>query len=244
MIRATAIERIAHIGSENLRWNWLYKIAAAAALISALLIPIQILVFIIWPPPLQGSAADWFALFQKNQLVGLVDLDLLLVVDNVLLIPIFLALYILLRRTSESTMVVATALGFTGIMMYIASNPAVEMLSLSEKYAAAITDADRMILLAAGQALVAGWQGTAFQVAYLLGSIAGIAVGFVMLQSSDFSKVTAYMIILANVVGFGLYIPVVGVYISVFSVLFLEIWYILLGQKLVVLGQSGGRRDD
>jgi hypothetical protein len=85
MIRATAIERIAHIGSENLRWNWLYKIAAAAALISALLIPIQILVFIIWPPPLQGSAADWFALFQKNQLVGLVDLDLLLVVDNVLL---------------------------------------------------------------------------------------------------------------------------------------------------------------
>jgi hypothetical protein len=141
-------------------------------------------------------------------------------------------------------MVVATALGFTGIMMYIASNPAVEMLSLSEKYAAAITDADRMILLAAGQALVAGWQGTAFQVAYLLGSIAGIAVGFVMLQSSDFSKVTAYMTILANVVGFGLYIPVVGVYISVFSVLFLEIWYILLGQKLVLLGQSGGRRDD
>jgi hypothetical protein len=65
-----------------------------------------------------------------------------------------------------------------------------------------------------------------------------------MLQSSDFSKVSAYMIILANVVGFGLYIPVVGVYISVFSVLFLEIWYILLGQKLVVLGQSGGRRDD
>jgi len=48
-------------------WNWLYRIAAAAALISALFIPIQVIVFIIWPPPLEGTAIDWFRLFQLGQ---------------------------------------------------------------------------------------------------------------------------------------------------------------------------------
>jgi hypothetical protein len=45
------------------------------------------------------------------------------------------------------------------------------------------------------------------------------------------------MAILGNAVGLGLYVPVVGVYISVFSVLFLEVWYILIGRRLQQLGR-------
>jgi hypothetical protein len=216
-------------------WHWLYRTGGIAALISALLIPIQVIVFIVWPLP--STVMDWFTLLQENRLAGLVDLDLLLVADNVLLVPIFLALYMLLRRANESVMAIATALGFLGIAMFIASNPAFEMLSLSNHYAAATTDAQRSIFLAAGQAMLATWQGTAFQTAYFLGSVAGIAVGVVMLQSGIFGKMTAYMAILANAVGLGLYIPMVGVYISVFSVLFLEIWYILVARRLFQLGQ-------
>src|SRR5688500_4899524 len=86
----------------NAAWKRLYRAAGAAALISAVFIPIQVMVFILWPPPLEGTASDWFTLFQDNKLVGLLNLDLLLVADNVLLVPIFLALYVLLRRASES----------------------------------------------------------------------------------------------------------------------------------------------
>lgn len=223
--------------STDPRWRLLYRLAGAGALISAVFIPIQVLVFIIWPPPLEGTAVDWFALFQDNPLVGLLDLDLLLVADNVLLVPIFLSLYVLLRRDSESVMAIATAFGFLGIVFFIASNPAFEMLSLSDQYAAATTEAQRSTFLAAGEAMLATWQGTAFQAAYILGSFAGIAVGAVMLRSAVFSNVTGWMAILGNAVGLGLYVPVVGVYISVFSVLFLEIWYILISRRLFQLAR-------
>jgi hypothetical protein len=138
-------------------------------------------------------------------------------------------------------MAIATALGLLGIAMFIASNPAFEMLALSNQYAAATTDAQRSIFLAAGQALLATWQGTAFQVAYVLGSVAGIAIGMVMLRSSSFGKVTASMGILANAVGLGLYLPMIGVYIAVFSVVFLEVWYILVARTLFQLGRVEGK---
>jgi len=224
--------------STDPRWRRLYRLAGAGALISAVFIPIQVLVFIVWPPPLEGTAADWFALFQDNPLVGLLDLDLLLVADNVFLVPIFLALYVLLRRDGESVMAIATALGFLGIAFFIASNPAFEMLSLSDPYATATSEAQRSTFLAAGEAMLATWQGTTFQAAYILGSVAGIAVGAVMLRSAVFSNLTGWMAILGNAVGLGLYVPVVGVYISVFSVLFLEIWYILLARRLFQLGRG------
>jgi hypothetical protein len=222
------------------RWNWLYKVGGAAALISAIFIPIQVIVFLTWPPPLEGTISDWFALFQQNRLVGLIDLDLLLVADNVLLIPILLALYIVLRRASESVMALATAFGLVALVLFIASNPAFQILSLSEEYAAATTDAQRSVLLAAGQVMISTWQGTAFQVAYVLGAVSGIAIGAVMVRSG-FSKVTGYMGLLGNALGLGLYVPIIGVFIAIFSVLFLEVWYILIARRLFQLGQDERR---
>jgi hypothetical protein len=70
-------------------WRTLYRAAGAAALITAVLIPIQIAVFIAYPFP--DTVAGWFRLLQDDALAGLVDLDLLLVVDNVLLVVIALA---------------------------------------------------------------------------------------------------------------------------------------------------------
>lgn len=58
-----------------------------------------------------------------------------------------------------------------------------------------------------------------------------------MLRSDAFSKVTGWLAILANAVGLGLYVPRVGVYVSVFSVLFLEVWYLLIARRLHRLGR-------
>jgi len=217
-------------------WKSLYTVGGAAALISAVFLPIQIIVFIAFPLP--DSVIGWFMLFQHNRLVGLVDLDLLLVADNVLLVPILLALYVALKPTSQSIMALGTTLGFVGLALFIASNPAFAMLSLSDHYAAATTDAQRSVFLAAGQTMLASWQGTAFQVAYVLGSIAGLAVSVVMLWSNSFNKGTASAGILANAIGLGLFVPTIGVFIAVFSVVFLWLWYILVARRLFQLGQT------
>ena len=95
------IKRVNSSGSSETadsRWSWLYKLGGAAALVTVVMIPIQIIAFIVWPPP--TTVADHFAIFQNNKLIGLVNLDLLMLVDNVLGIPLYLALYVALRRVS------------------------------------------------------------------------------------------------------------------------------------------------
>ena len=226
------------------RWHWLYKIGGAAAWLSVVFFPIQIAICLISPPP--DTVMGWFTLFQNNQFVGLLDLDLLLMVDQVLAILIFLALYVALRRANESFMAIAFAMALVSAALFIASNPAVAMLSLSEQYAAAGTEAQRTILLAAGQTLLVTWQGSAFQTSYLLGSIAPIIMSVVMLQGRQrvFSQPTAYLGILSNVIALGLYVPKIGVYISIFSVVFLWVWYILIARRLFQLGNliGGGEK--
>jgi hypothetical protein len=103
-------------------WSWLYKIGGAAALLVVVILPIQIMVYIVSPPP--STAIDYFTLFQSNSLLGLLALDLLIIVDIFLGIPLLLSLYIALRRSSESFMVIALSLGFLGSTAYIASNTA------------------------------------------------------------------------------------------------------------------------
>jgi hypothetical protein len=217
-------------------WKNLYTTGALAAVLTIVFIPIQILVFISTPPP--ASVSGWFALFQSSWLIGLLDLDLLLVADQVLGLLVFLALYVALRRFNESAMLVGLALGLFSMVLFIASNPAFGMLTLSTQYAAAGTQAEKAILLSAGQALMLAWQGSAFQVSYLVGAISAIIISVVMLQSKLFSKACAYLGILANLIALGLYVPRIGVYISVFSVVFLWVWYILIANRLLQMGRS------
>jgi hypothetical protein len=80
----------------TMSWRTLYRAAGVAALTTAVLVAVQLAVFIAYPFP--ETVTGWFGLLQDNPLAGLVDLDLLLVVDNVLLVVIALALYVALGR--------------------------------------------------------------------------------------------------------------------------------------------------
>jgi hypothetical protein len=136
-------------------------------------------------------------------------------------------------------MVIGTTLAFVGIAVYFPSNTAFEMLSLSNQYAAATTDAQRETLLAAGDAMLATFEGTAFYVSYVLLAVAGIIITAVMLRSRIFSKVTASAGILGNAIGLGLFVPTMGLLLSLLSVPVLWIWYILIARRLFQLGSSG-----
>src|SRR6266700_871192 len=77
-------------------WKPLYRMAGVAALIMVVFIPIQSIVFVAWPPP--STVIGWFTLFQHNRLLGLLDMDLLLMVDQVLMGLVLLAFYAALKR--------------------------------------------------------------------------------------------------------------------------------------------------
>jgi MFS family permease len=103
---------------------------------------------------------------------------------------------------------------------------------------AATSETQRSVTVAAGQAMLASWEGTAFQVSYVLGQTAGILVGLVMLRSDRFGRAIPYTLMVGNVVGFGLYLPTVGLALSAFSGLVLWAWYLLIARRFFQLERS------
>lgn len=222
-------------------WQTLHKVGGVTAVAVLVLIPIQMVVFFIWPPP--SSVIGWFMLFQDNALVGLLDMDLLLIVDYLLLIGLFSALWASLRRANESLMAIALILQLVATAAYLASTAAFEMLTLSNQYATATTDAERSLFLAAGQAMLVTWQGTAFDVSYVLSAIAVLIVSAVMVRSHLFSKVTGYVGLSAGVL---MLVPptagMIGVLFSLLSLVPLAVWLVLIARRLLRSGPLGRDR--
>jgi hypothetical protein len=247
------------------RWKGLYKVGSVAAWIALLIfrrwLGAEFLFFrgmgIIrgGPKALPSTVLEWFTLLHAHRLIGLTLLNAFDIVNYALVGLIFLSLYAALRRTHRSSVTLATGLGFVGIAVYIASNQAFSMLTLSDQYAAATTDVQRSMLLAAGQALLAIHNPNAVgqaTLSFFLVTLAGLIMSTVMLSGGVFSKATAYTGILAN--GFGLgyplgvalaprmvVLPLVALSLSV-SACFLVIWYLLIARRLWQLGCGGSDR--
>lgn len=213
------------------RWATLYAIGGVGALVVAAMTVFGVITFIAWPPP-EGAVTEWYALFERNWLVGMLGLDLGMLVSFLANIPVILALYVVLRRASESLAALAAVLGLVAIATYFASSRAFEMLALSRQYAAATSDAQRLMLEAVGQSMLttylgpfagaapaSGWnyQGTAFNLSFVLWSLAGVLLSTVMLRSDAFSRAAGYVGVAGNAAALGLFVPVVGVALSILS---------------------------
>ncbi len=235
-------------------WKGLYRVGGAAALIMGAMYVVAMAVYapayMAGPPP--GSVIEWFNLFQKDWITGLFFLGLADVVIAVAWIPLALALYTALRRTNLTWMTIAIPLAFIGIAVYLATNIAFSMYSLSFQYAAATTDAQKSLILAAGQGLVTMSQGTGEYLGYPLVWLAGLIISVVMLRSKTFGKVSAYI----GILGFAFLLaglptgagytatgPLPGIMVALVALSIVGggilslVWYILIGIRLVQLGR-------
>jgi hypothetical protein len=224
--------------TDDSAWKSLYKFSGVATLVLVVITLTQVVVFAVSPPPYKGTAVDWFALFEKNALLGLLDFEVLLIVYVVLSVLVSLALFVALRRTSPTLTAIFLVLTLIGSTAFISARPALEMLSLSNHYTAATTDAQRAAFLAAGEAMLAAFRGTAYLASYLLGSITGLIIGVVMLRSGIFGRAIPYLRMASSVLDFGIFVPTVGIFISLFSVLCLLFFNILISRRLIQLGSG------
>ncbi|MCL5611789.1 MAG: DUF4386 family protein [Chloroflexi bacterium] len=232
------MNQVTNAETSDAGWRGLYRVGGVAALLMFVLTLVQSFIFVAYPPP--STVIDFFTLFQKNKLLGLLDLDLLLIVINILLILIYLALYAALRQFNKSYMAIALVIGLVGTTLFFASREATfGMLSLGNQYTAATTDTERAVLLAAGQALLAIYNGTAFDLSYVLGGVVILIFSVVMLQSNIFNKATAYVGI---VMGILMLVPptagTIGLFLSLISLVPTLIWLIPIARKLFQLGRG------
>jgi hypothetical protein len=199
-----------------------YTSAFFSTIVMLIIMPLQIIVYSIFPMP--ATVIDWFAMFRDRPLVAFFHSDFFLMVDNILIAVIYLAFYSSLRGKHEGVLRIGIVLGLIGIAAYISSCKTFELLSLSGKYFQAIPDAEKSAVLAAGYAMIASWQGTAFDAYYVLNAIALLAVSFAMLDDSAYGRTTA---IIGLVTGVLMIVPsTAGTVGLVFSLLSLIPWYV------------------
>lgn len=207
------------VATTDSRWNWLYKVGGAAALIVFVLLLIGI-IGILTLSPQPAATNSWFTPLQSNWLVVLFNLNVessgvqpdLLNTLNFLDIAImalvgamFLALYVALRHTSRIWSAAAASLPILGIPVFLLTS-------------------------------TAGRSGV------LLG---GLIISAVMLRSNSFSQASAYVGIVASALLFfagdlGTAVfsssMVIAILIGVGYVLWM-IWFFLTGRRLLQLGR-------
>lgn len=201
----------------------LYRIAQFLTLTMLILIPLQIIIYVIAPPP--ATVKGFFELYQQNPFLGLLSLDFIYLFNNVIIVIIYLALFILLYREKPVTVLLALVLGLIGIACYYPSNPAFEMLTLSNQYFQALPE-QQNIYLAAGEALMAGYTGTTFDTYYVLSTICLLLFAYALIKSHKFKKSVGLWGLAS---GFFMIIPSsAGVLGMIFSLLSIVPWLVFI----------------
>lgn len=200
------------------------------------------------------TVADWFQLLQESRMTGLVSLNILDLVNYALVGLMFLTLYALLKQFSRNCMTIALASGLMGITVYFSSNTALSMLSLSNEYASAVSQAEKDLLLSAGEAMLAFMRfGTGGFVSLLLIAVSGMLISAVMLKSRLFGKAAPVTGMLASALDLlycAAFVILPSVSNELLSVcflpaagLFLMIWHIMTGIRLLKLSISKRSAD-
>jgi hypothetical protein len=240
---------------------WLYRIGCAAAVLA-------LLVFRRWlssefflfraigairsgPNAPPNSAAAWFLLLHSHPVLGFALLNGFDMMTFLLAGVVYFALYMALKRTDREFLILALALSFAGIALYILSNPALPMLRLSSQYASATTNAQRSVILAAGEQVIASKNPLAIgqNLAFVLFNAGGLILSAAMLRSDVFTIRTAWLGILFN--SFALGFPL-GVALTpgnqivpgaawVIAVIFWVFWYIGIACRFARLASARRR---
>lgn len=163
----------------------LYRIAHFLALTMLIIIPLQIAIFVIAPPP--DTVKGFFELYHQNPFLGLLSLDFLYLFNNMILVIIYLAIFVLIYREKPVTVTLALILGLIGVACYYPSNPAFEMLTLSNQYFQALPE-QQTIFLAAGEAVMAGYTGTTFNAYYVMSTISLLLFSYAIIKSTKLKK--------------------------------------------------------
>lgn len=221
--------------------RWLYRVGGLSALAIAIGYIVIIALYVsVGRPPEGGEAWLTYGAGKTDIWWGILALSVL---TDILLVPLWLALYLALRGIHRDAMLLATALmGLFVVLELSVGWPAIGVLiTLSGDYAAATTDAQRAVHMAAAEyASLVGESTLAGVYSIAIPGLATLVAGFVMLKGV-FGRGAAYVGVLAGILGIasvvlGLFVSALGQIVILASILTL-VWYVPVGYRLYRLGQ-------
>jgi hypothetical protein len=222
-------------------WRGLYRIAAPATLAMTVFFLFDTACWIVvgpYPPTAEG----WYALLAEDRVVGTLLLSFPTFFGIILYYLPFLALFKVLKQVNAAYATLALLFGAVGLAVLLATNMAYPIAVLGEQFAAATTAAQRTLLLAAGETQMA----TAITGANIGGFLvegALVVFSLLMLRSTLFGRVTAYI----GIVGHGLdltritmnlaFVPEeIGAVLLMIGGLPQLVWLVLVARKFMQLG--------
>ncbi|MBI9043893.1 MAG: DUF4386 family protein [Anaerolineaceae bacterium] len=218
-----------------LRWGGL------AGLLGVSLFILVWIVVGVFVPPDPADLAGWVTRFPDIQCTRVIENGIYLVA-LILEIPLFLALYRALRKTSLAPALFGSALGIVGLIVMVASTtPHVAHASLSDLYhAPGATSADQATLALLWQAIW-GINDSMLYVGFFVVPIGLILLGVAMLRAPAFGKGLGGMSVVLGVLGLSAAVlqmvdpaSMTGAG-SYFACL---IFYLVLGRKLYSLSKA------
>jgi len=200
----SALNQLGENVSDEKQWQSIYTLGGIVTVIALIGIVLDVMVGSITGGNLSAlpqTAIDRFAQFQMTPWLGLYNLDLLNILNQIILIPAYVALYAVQRKANSAYALLALIIFLVGTTIFITTNTALPMLELSNKYASATTESQKTLLAAAGEAMLArGSHGSlGVFIGFLLPNIAGLIMSFAMLTGKVFSKATSYLGIAGSV---------------------------------------------
>lgn len=171
--------------SAKKRWKSLYRSGAVAPLIALAFYLIEFSLLIVGDP-YPTNIEGWYALAQRSKLLALWYLNALDILSFALLGVMFLALYVALRWARPAWMLIAAYLALLGTAVFIVPRLLhLSLLPLSDLHAAATTEAQRAMYLAAGEALSQVSSATPQTFGFLLMAAAGMIISAIVLRSGQ-----------------------------------------------------------
>ncbi|OJX43807.1 MAG: hypothetical protein BGO78_02250 [Chloroflexi bacterium 44-23] len=244
-------DQMMEIGGTETQWRSICTIGGVFTILALIGILLDVVIGSITGgnlSTLPPTAIARFAQFQKFPLLGLYNLDLLNLINQLLLIPTYFALYAAHRKTGNAFAQLALIIFLVGTSIFITTNTALPMLELSNKYAGATSEAQKILLASAGEAMLArGAHGSlGVFIGFLIPNIAGLTMSLAMLSGKVFNKITSYLGIMGSAF-LMLYIvlvtfaPMIKDMATAFAMpggLLSIAWMILYAIRLFQLGQS------
>lgn len=222
------------------QWLGLVLTGAWAALASVALIVVQVVIYMLWPTP--ETTRGLFEVLVDNPLRGLLALDLLYVVSNLLAYLLYFALAVVLWRVSRSAIVIALAFGVLGMAAYMSSPRPVEMLLLARSYAKA-DPAEQIALLATGEGMLATWTGTAFDIYYIFNLVTLLVLAVLMYRSEVFTRATAvWGLVAAALMAVPSNFGTVGLVFALASLVPWAVFAVLVARRLFALAADARSR--
>jgi hypothetical protein len=187
----------------NKQWKISYKVGAITTVVVLCGIILDMAVGSVTGgniTALPQTAIERFSQFKDNPLLGLYNLDLLNIINQIILIPSIFALYAAHRNTNKPSAQLALILFLVGTAIFVTGNTALTMLDLSHKYFTASSDEQKMLLSAAGEAMLAkGSHGSlGVFIGFALPTFSNLLMSCVMLNGKVFSRATSYVGIVGN----------------------------------------------